>query len=139
MTRVSPTQDGYQLQLADIESSDWHDQTTDNNGQSAYGQQNTTFSETGGNSESTLRRRRRRSFEPGSDNYAAYVEKRVFNKRHAWTPFLWERKRDKRLNGNLNPTRGWKGWKYRQKMRLNSIKVVMGENGGHQWKAFETF
>ena len=94
MTRVSPVQNGYQLQLADIERSDWDDQGAGNKGQTnerTRGQQDFKSSRIYDNSESTVRRRRRRSFEPGSEDYAAYVEKRVFNKRHAWTPFLWER------------------------------------------------
>ena len=38
-------------------------------------------------------RRRRRSFEAGTEEYADYVQKRVFNKRESWRPFLWERRR----------------------------------------------
>ena len=45
------------------------------------------------NEEETLRRRRRRSFDAGTEEYAVYIQKRVFNKREAWTAHLWERKR----------------------------------------------
>lgn len=137
MTRVSPAQNEYRLQLSDLEESDWgyhQDGDTKRITQKSNEVQNRGVFTTGRtqprnqpSEESTVRRRRRRSFEPGSDEYAAYVEKRVFNKIHAWTPYLWERKRDKRLLGNLNPTRGWKGWKHRQKMRWNSVKLSWRE------------
>ena len=72
--RVSPVGKG-QLTISDDVSGDWdakQDEVEDGK---------------------NVRRRRKRSFEPGSDEYASYIEKRVFNKRHAWTPFLWQRKR----------------------------------------------
>ncbi|XP_045211369.2 transmembrane channel-like protein 7 [Mercenaria mercenaria] len=127
MTRVSPTRDEFQLKLADVGGSDWGDEYGRDTGRHTNGIQKGELSNSKDNTKSTVRRRRRRSFEPGSEDYAAYVEKRVFNKRHAWTPYLWERKRDKRLMGNLNPTKGWKGWKHRQKMRWNSIKLSWRE------------
>ena len=43
-------------------------------------------------------RRRRRSFEAGTEEYAEYVQKRVFNKRESWRPYLWERRRFAFLN-----------------------------------------
>lgn len=95
MTRVSPAQNELRLQLAEVEVSDWgdeHDDHTKRMTKQPNGFQNGVI-RTGDSKESTVRRRRRRSFEPGSDEYAAYVEKRVFNKMHAWTPYLWERKR----------------------------------------------
>lgn len=42
----------------------------------------------------TLRKRfRRGSLEVGSDEYVSYFQQRVFNKREAWRPYLWQRKR----------------------------------------------
>lgn len=95
MARVSPAKNEYPLTVSEFGDNDWGTgnnykdkssvvRTGNNNQEDGYGRQT---------DESTLRRRRRRSFEPGSEEYAAYVEKRVFNKRHAWTPYLWERKR----------------------------------------------
>lgn len=97
MTRVGPINDGYQLHVTDLDDSDWGNkalsgyQNSQNNGNQIR-KTNRGYTGTQNTEESTVRRRRRRSFEPGSD-YASYVEKRVFNKIHAWTPYLWERKR----------------------------------------------
>ena len=74
--RVSPIppKDGSQAKTTNVNKSDWGRKQDEKN-------------------EETLRRRRRRSFEAGTQEYAAYIEKRVFNKREAWRPYLWERKR----------------------------------------------
>ncbi|KAL4239388.1 TMC domain [Mactra antiquata] len=126
MTRVSPKPEKYPMEVSEFGATDWDDDNDYNNKSKENGHVNNRRRRPD-TTESTVRRRRRRSFEPGSDEYASYVEKRVFNKRQAWTPYLWERKRDKRMLGNLNPTKGWKGWKYRQKMRWNSFKLTWRE------------
>lgn len=71
---IPPKEDKVNISLIDVETSAWVRKAN------AAGTDGTV-------------RRRRRSFEAGTEEYAEYIQKRVFNKRHAWRPYLWERKR----------------------------------------------
>ena len=79
-TRISPFKDNGQISVSEYISSDW-DSRNDFKKQKPK-----TF----GDEEEALSRRRR-SYEAGTEEYASYVEKRIFNIRESWTPFLWQR------------------------------------------------
>ncbi|XP_053393438.1 transmembrane channel-like protein 7 isoform X2 [Mercenaria mercenaria] len=52
-----------------------------------------------------------------------YINKR-FNNSHAWTPYLWERKREMLMKGPVKPS---KGFKHRVRYGWNSFKISWRE------------
>ncbi|XP_052790998.1 transmembrane channel-like protein 7 [Mya arenaria] len=112
---------------SDVRVSEWSEQNESDTGfKNSFNDQHGTHSKNDNQAAEkglNFRRRRGENLRPGSVNYANFVEKRIFNKRQAWTPCLWQRKRDKHSLVKVNPTRGWSGLKYRQTMRWNSVKL----------------
>ena len=60
--------------LSEKDKSEWHNEKSEAN-------------------ENLRKRFRRGSLEVGSEEYISYFQQREFNKREAWRPYLWQRKR----------------------------------------------
>ncbi|KAH3734916.1 transmembrane channel-like protein 7 [Dreissena polymorpha] len=117
--KIAPVPPGGQVSISEFTDDDWR-RTGNADGMNTVGS---------GSGDATIRRRRRH-VDASTNEYASYVEKRMFNKLHAWTPYLGQRKQDKHLAPNRNPTKGWAGFKHRQKMHWNSVGLAWRE-----WKA----
>lgn len=80
LNKVAPVPSGGQVSISEFTDDDWR-RTGNTDGINTVG---------GGSSDATLRRRRRHA-DASTNDYADYVEKRMFNKLHAWTPYLGQR------------------------------------------------